>query len=99
MVQENTKKFEQLEQNYTLLIQNNTKKFEQLTAANTLFIQGYTNQIDKFREDIESSKTKGRDPLKKTFSFGHCPNYLTPPPHDPNLGNLVLFFRTSKFKI
>ena len=33
---------------------------------------------------------------KKTFSFGHCPNYLTPPP-DPNLGNLVLFFRTSKF--
>ena len=35
---------------------------------------------------------------KKTFSFGHCPNPLTPPP-DPNLGNLVLFFWTSKFKI
>ena len=35
---------------------------------------------------------------KKTFSFGHCPNYLTPP-HDPNSGNLVLFFRKSKFKI
>ena len=36
---------------------------------------------------------------KKTFSFGHCPNHLTPPPPDPNLGNLVLFFWTSKFKI
>ena len=28
---------------------------------------------------------------KKTFSFGHCPNHLNPPP-DPNSGNLVLFF-------
>ena len=33
---------------------------------------------------------------KKTFSFGHCPNHLNPPPHPPNSGNLVLFFRTSK---
>ena len=38
------------------------------------------------REDINE---------KKTFSFGHCPNHLNPP-HDPNSGNLVLFFRTSK---
>ena len=29
---------------------------------------------------------------KKTFYFGHCSNYLTPPPHDPNSGNLLLFF-------
>ena len=36
---------------------------------------------------------------KNTFSFGHCPNHLNPPPHDPNSGNLVLFFRKSKFKI
>ena len=36
---------------------------------------------------------------KKTFSFWHCPNFLTPPPHDPNSGNLVLFFRKAKFKI
>ena len=35
---------------------------------------------------------------KKTFSFGHCPNHLNPPP-DPDSGNLVVFFRTSKFKI
>ena len=27
---------------------------------------------------------------KKTFSFGHCPNHLNPPP-DPNSGNLVFF--------
>ena len=32
---------------------------------------------------------------KKTFSFGQCPNHLTPPP-DPNSGNLVLFFGRQK---
>ena len=32
---------------------------------------------------------------KKTFSFGHCQNHLTPPP-DPNSGNLVLFFGRQK---
>ena len=34
---------------------------------------------------------------KKTFSFGHCPNHLTPP--WPQFGQLGPFFRTSKFKI
>ena len=34
---------------------------------------------------------------KKTFSFGHCPNHLTPPP-DPNSGNLVLFFSEVKIQ-
>ena len=38
------------------------------------------------REDIKR---------KKTFSFGHCPNHLNPPP-DPNSGNLVLFFGRQK---
>ena len=38
---------------------------------------------------------KGRHQFKKTFSFGHCPNHLTPPP-DPNSGNLVLFFGRQK---
>ena len=28
---------------------------------------------------------------KKMFSFGHCPNYLSPPP-PPNLVNLYHFF-------
>ena len=35
---------------------------------------------------------------KETFSFGHCPNYLNPPPHDPNSGNLVLFFSEVKIQ-
>ena len=39
-----------------------------------------------FREDTNE---------KKTFSFGHCPNHLNPPP-DPNSGNLVLFFLRQK---
>ena len=36
---------------------------------------------------------------KKTFSFGDCPNPLTPPP-DPNSGNLVLFLghQNSRFE-
>ena len=38
----------------------------------------------------------GKTSTWKNFSFGHCPNHLTPPPHPPNLGNLVLFFWTSK---
>ena len=33
--------------------------------------------------------------MKNTFSFGHCPNHLTPPPY-PNSGNLVLFFGRQK---
>ena len=35
---------------------------------------------------------------KKMFSFGHCPNYLSPPqpPPPPNLGNLYHFLWTSK---
>ena len=32
------------------------------------------NSIVSFREDING---------KKTFSFGHCPNHLTPPPLTP----------------
>ena len=39
---------------------------------------------------------------KKTFSFGHCPNYLNPPPlppPDPNSGNLVLFFGRQDLKV
>ena len=31
---------------------------------------------------------------KRMFSFGHCPNYLSPP--HPISGNLYIFFRTSK---
>ena len=48
----------------------------------------WTTQWSKcgaLREDIN----------KKTFSFGYCPNHLTPPP-DPNSGNLVLFFGRQK---
>ena len=46
---------------------------------------------DPFREDINR---------KKTSSFRHCPNHLTPSPPDPNLSNLVLFFgrQNSRFE-
>ena len=36
---------------------------------------------------------------KKNVFFRALPELPNPPPHDPNSGNLVLFFRKSKFKI
>ena len=43
--------------------------------------------------------SKGRPQLKKNVFFRALPESPKPPPHDPNSGNLVLFFRKSKFKI
>ena len=41
---------------------------------------------------------QGRDQLKKNVFFRALPELpRPPPPTDPNLGNLVLFFQTSKF--
>ena len=43
---------------------------------------------------------KGRYQSKKNVFFRALPELpKTPPPHDPNSGNLVLFFRKLKFKI
>ena len=79
--------------NYTLLWDWNITLVLQQQENVVLSKCNYsTNRCDLWteltiREDINR---------KKTFSFGHCPNHLNPPPHDPNSGNLVLFFRTSK---
>ena len=35
---------------------------------------------------------------KKTFSFGHCPNYLTPPPPWPQFGQLGPLFSEVKIQ-
>ena len=43
-----------------------------------------TNMMAKIREALTE---------KKMFSFGHCPNFLSPPPPSPQFGQLVpLFF-------
>ena len=42
------------------------------------------------------SCSEGRHQLKKNVFFRALPESPKPPPHDPNSGNLVLFFRTSK---
>ena len=56
----------------------------------------YTGQINEKKRKKVAAKTtpEVREDIngKKTFSFGHCPNHLNPPPPDPNSGNLVLFF-------
>ena len=53
------------------------------------------------KADVQCSRIIFRESLngQKTFSFGHCPNHLTPP-LDPNSGNLVLFFgrQNSRFE-
>ena len=42
----------------------------------------------------------GKGPIeKKRFLSGIARIFLTPPPHDPNSGNWVPFFRKSKLKI
>ena len=41
----------------------------------------------------------GKTSMKKNVFFRASPELPKPPPHDPNSGNLVLFFRKSKFKI
>ena len=65
-------------------------------VATSLLFMSSLFQVGPSRQD---SSTLGKASIeKKTFSFGHCPNHLNPPP-DPNSGNLVLFFRTSIFKI
>ena len=39
---------------------------------------------------IIDNVSKGSPPEKKMFSFGHCPNYLSPPPRpSPQFGQLV----------
>ena len=43
------------------------------------------------------TNNKGTPPEKRMFSFGHCPNYLSPP--SPSIGQLVLIFRPSKRNI
>ena len=54
-----------------------------LVRQNALF------NISTARLTCSSDHNSLREDLnrKKTFSFGHCPNYLTPPPPDPNSGN------------
>ena len=41
----------------------------------------------------------GKTSIKKNVFFRALPESPKPPPHDPNSGNLVLFFWKSKFKI
>ena len=55
------------------------------------FIQSYPIQVSFFMH-----KYKGTSFIRKTFSFGLCPNYLSLSPPPPNLGKLYNFFWTSK---
>ena len=63
------------------------------SSSSTRCLRGWSRSstlatYDHLREDINR---------KKTFSFGHCPNHLNPPPSpDPNSGNLVLFLGRQK---
>ena len=52
------------------------------------------------QEKLDFGKTyKERGQQKKNVFFRALPELPKPPPHDLNSGNLVLFFRKSKFKI
>ena len=66
-------------------------------VANWLIATLFSRCIGK--KKLHKCCLKGRGQLKKNVFFRALPELPNPPPHDPNSGNLVLFFRKSKFKI
>ena len=58
-----------------------------------------TPLIVKSNNPLSLVGSKGRPQLKKNVFFRALPESPKPPPHNLNSGNLVLFFRKSKFKI
>ena len=63
----------------------------------TCELNAFLDELPKLRKFVFSRRQLREDiGTKKTFSFGHCPNHLNPPPPDPNSGNLVLFFLRQK---
>ena len=73
---------------YCQKYESNIKMLQSLCSQSTCLTKASVS-LNVLREDINR---------KKTFSFGHCPNHLNPPPW-PQFGQLGPFFRTSKFKI
>ena len=55
---------------------------------------------DDVKGVLYSLPDKGRPQFKKTFSFGHCPNPLTPPPLTPIRATRSFFFgrQNSRFE-
>ena len=50
------------------------------------------------RQHLAPHRPKGRGQLKKNVFFQALPELPKPPPPDPNLGNLVLFFLEVKIQ-
>ena len=71
------------------------KELTHPSSRTTLTIVDSGSEIYTYWKSKQLGKTSKK---KKTFSFGHCPNHLNPPP-SPQFGQLGPFFRKSKFKI
>ena len=75
------------------------------TAESNVWVQSrlgervLSGRIITLEEKKDNRTSKGRGQRKKNVFFRALPELPNPPPHDPNSGNLVLFFRKSKFKI
>ena len=76
-----------------------------LSAVRKLMLMRKGPEMNRF-QDVTVKHTNNSTLLlregvnrKKNVFFRALPELPTPPPHDPNSGNLVLFFRKSKFKI
>ena len=59
----------------------------------------YLNEMLIINHMNEFEIQLGKGSTKKNVFFRALPEFPKPPPHDPNSGNLVLFFQKSKFKI
>ena len=67
----------------------------------TIFRETYAPLLclaDHIRKQVFDGLHKGRDPMKKNVFFRALPELPKPPPHDPNSGNLVLFFPDVKIQ-
>ena len=87
----------------SLLIKKTVASSLRAGAARPVFISGAAHSpfsiLDTHLVKLKTHSHLGKTSMKKkTFSFGHCPNHLTPPPL-PLIRATWSFFRTSKFKI
>ena len=76
---------------------NTSEKYERTQRGNLLGgLNAYGQPDRKYR--FFYAPPKGRRQWKKTFSFGHCPNYLNPPPPSPQFGQLGPLFSDVKIQ-
>ena len=77
------------------------KDGEMISERTLCVLLGLHDRTKKQHQEQERWDTLGKASMKKkTFSFGHCPNYLIPPPMTPTRATWSSFFgsQNSRFE-